>query len=85
MPASTNRPTISTSGVQKTGPTEEHIKTPGELDKVYSIYRKKGAYSRYKDLLDRLGLLDKWYNYEDQKKKTALKEWCKENSIKFTG
>jgi hypothetical protein len=28
---------------------------PEDLDKVYSIFRSRGAYSRYKDLLERKG------------------------------
>lgn len=32
-----------------------------ELDRVYSIFGRKGAYSRYKDLLERKGFLDEWY------------------------
>lgn len=55
-----------------------------ELDKVYSIFRKRGAYSRYKDLLDRLGFLDKWYTYENEHRKNALKKWCHENNITIT-
>ena len=56
-----------------------------ELDRVYSIFRSRGAYSRYKDLLDRKGLLDQWYKYEDERQKAALKEWCRENNIEING
>jgi hypothetical protein len=58
---------------------------PEELDKVYSIFRSKGAYSRYKDLLERKGFLDEWYKYENERQKVALKEWCVENSIEIKG
>lgn len=58
---------------------------PEELDRVYSIFRRQGAYSRYKELLSEKGLLDKWYNYEDERQKAALKEWCAENDIKIAG
>ena len=40
---------------------------PEELDRVYSIFRSKGAYSRYKDLLERKGFLDKWYKFENER------------------
>ena len=56
---------------------------PEELDRVYAIFRHKGAYSRYKDLLERLGALDDWYNFENERRKTALKEWCRENNIEI--
>jgi hypothetical protein len=58
---------------------------PEELDRVYSIFRSKGAYAIYKDLLERKGFLDEWYKYENERQKAALKELCMENSIEITG
>jgi len=58
---------------------------PDELDKVYSIFRRKGAYSRYKDLLDRKGVLDDWYDYEKERQEVALREWCRRESIEIQG
>lgn len=57
---------------------------PEEIDRVYSIFRKKGAYSKYKQLLDKKGLLDKWYEFEDERQKAALREWCNDNEIRIT-
>jgi len=62
--------------------TSSHM--PNELEKVDSIFRKKGAYSRFKDLLERKGLLEEWYSFEDKRQNEALREWCKENKIKIT-
>ena len=59
--------------------TSEYL--PEELDRVLAIFRKKGAYSRYKDLLERKGSLQKWYQYEEDRQKAALREWCAENDI----
>jgi len=56
---------------------------PEELDNVYSIFSRKGAYSRYKDLLERKGALDEWYEYEDERRKMALREWCRRNNIEI--
>ena len=58
---------------------------PEELDRVYSIFRRQGAYSRYKELLFERGLLDKWYKFEDERQKAALKNWCAENGIEIEG
>jgi len=58
---------------------------PGELDKVCSIFRSKGAYSRYKDFLEGKGFLEKWYKYENNRQTAALKEWCMENNIEIEG
>ena len=54
---------------------------PEELDRVYSIFRRKGAYSRFKDLLESKGVLEDWYEFENKRQTEALKEWCDENNI----
>jgi len=56
---------------------------PEESDRVGKIFSKSGAYSRFKDLLSKKGLLDKWYDFEDEQNKNALKQWCLENDIKI--
>ena len=52
-----------------------------DYEKVAQIFRKKGAYSRYKYLLDSRGMLEQWYDFENQSEQFALLEWCKENEI----
>jgi kynurenine 3-monooxygenase len=54
---------------------------PENYDQVLNIFRHKGAYSRFKSLLDSKGLLDEWYQFEDSRTKAALREWCEENGI----
>lgn len=56
---------------------------PEELDRVYSFFRRKGAYSRYKNFLFYKGLLEKWYQFENEREEAALKEWCAENGIEI--
>lgn len=56
---------------------------PEDLDEVYSIFRRKGAYSRYKDFLEHKGMLEDWYEFEKERQTAALKEWCKENEIEI--
>ncbi len=58
---------------------------PEELDKVYGIFRRRGAYSRYKDLLERRGVLKDWYEFENNRQQAALKAWCRENNIAIKG
>jgi hypothetical protein len=54
-----------------------------EIDNVYSMFRSRGAYSKFKSLLQRLEYVDKWYVYEKSAVKDANIEWCKENSIEY--
>jgi hypothetical protein len=50
-------------------------------ERVESIFRYKGAYGRFKDLLETKGLLENWYRFESGAHDKALREWCAENGI----
>ena len=45
-------------------------------DEVRGLFRRKGAYRRFKDVLERKGLLEEWYRYSDERAGRALAEWC---------
>ena len=57
---------------------------PAEYELVSSMFRKKGAYSRFKSFLEVKGLLDKWHNYEKEAQIRAIKDWCNENNIEYS-
>jgi tRNA-binding protein len=59
----------------------EHL--PEEADTVSDFFERRGAYSRYKDLLARKGLLEKWYDFEGSQRKEALRNWCAENKVEL--
>jgi len=54
---------------------------PELMDDVEDIFRRRGAYGRFKDLLDDIDLLEQWYAYEEQATRTALRAWCDENDV----
>ncbi len=54
---------------------------PDRYDQVSAIFRRPGAYSRYKDLLDDIGLLEEWYKFESSADETALREWAKDEGF----
>lgn len=56
---------------------------PKHSDEVYDIFSSRGAYSRFKAFLDRIGLLEAWYQYEHEETNKALRQWCSENSIEL--
>lgn len=62
---------------------EKHLSH--EYDRVQYIFRQRGAYSRYKDLLDRKKLLQKWYDFENTRQTQAIRNWCAENEIDLDG
>ena len=45
---------------------------------ISNIFRHRGAYGKYKDLLARKGQLDAWYKYETNSVEFALRKWATE-------
>ena len=58
---------------------------PADLDRVRSIFRRRGAYSRYKDLLAEREIIEEWYEFENAHQKEAILEWCRVEGIEATG
>ena len=54
---------------------------PDEFDEIQRIFHKRGAYARFKDLLQRRKALDRWYDFETRATEAALREWCEVNGI----
>ncbi|HDH97620.1 MAG TPA: hypothetical protein ENF70_00605 [Deltaproteobacteria bacterium] len=57
---------------------------PDEYHRVRQMFRKRGAYSRYKRFLQSRGMLDAWYEFEKQREERALRQWCKDNGIELS-
>ncbi len=57
---------------------------PDKYDDVNRIFNNKGAYRRFKALLESLGILEKWYKFENERTKLALLDWCKQNNLEIT-
>jgi hypothetical protein len=53
-------------------------------EKVNDIFRHKGAYARFKDLLESMGLMEEWYSFEAEATGRALRDWCAENGIEVS-
>jgi hypothetical protein len=54
---------------------------PQSSETVHEYFRKRGAYSRFKALLERAGHLEAWHSYEQNAVENALRQWCEENSL----
>ncbi|MCP3873706.1 MAG: hypothetical protein GY699_11190 [Desulfobacteraceae bacterium] len=61
------------------------IEIPDQNDKIRGFFSRRGAYSNYKSFLEEIGLLEKWYKFENNKTKEVLQEWCKNNRIEIAG
>ncbi|MGD7034766.1 UPF0158 family protein [Methylotuvimicrobium buryatense] len=58
---------------------------PAESEKVRDMFRKRGAYSRFKNWAESKNLLDDWYRFENESAEAAIREWCEDNDIKLMG
>lgn len=57
------------------------LRMPKDWPQVDRIFRRPGAYRRFKELLGSKELLQSWYDFENQRVHEALHEWCRENGI----
>jgi hypothetical protein len=58
---------------------------PGAAAEVAEIFRHRGAYTRYKSMLERRGLLQRWYDYENDATRDALLDWAEECGFLVSG
>ena len=58
---------------------------PDRYDEVAEIFSRRGAYRRFKDLLEHEGALDKWFEFENAAEEKALREWCADNGVVVEG
>jgi hypothetical protein len=56
---------------------------PEEVGTVAAFFQRRGAYARFKDLLQTEGLLTQWYEFENRAVEEALFAWCRENEIQL--
>jgi hypothetical protein len=54
---------------------------PDAYDRVRRMFRKRGAYARYKELLASRRLLQECYDFENAEERKALRQWCADNEI----
>ena len=59
----------------------EHM--PDHFDKVYDIFSSRGAYARFKDLLEYQDKIQQWYDFEEAETNKALREWCELEGIEL--
>ena len=57
---------------------------PDDYDTVRDIFRRKGAYGRFKKFLGARGMLETWYDFEAKATESALRTWCEVYGIALT-
>jgi len=64
------------------GFVEEHA--PDAFDRALLYFSKPGAYARFKRLLEEIGKLEAWYEYEERAIETALRQWADDNGLEVS-
>jgi len=54
-----------------------------QSEMLFQSIHGKGAFRRFKAVLEKLGLTDEWYKYRGQKLREFVEFWCRENKIDF--
>lgn len=50
---------------------------------IREIFSRRGAYRRFKSLLEKKDMLDAWHRYEGEETEKALREWCRANHVEL--
>jgi hypothetical protein len=56
---------------------------PARYEQVEGFFRRRGAYARFKGLLEHEGVLDRWYAFEADADESVLRRWCAENGLEL--
>lgn len=56
-------------------------KAPQLEAQLHSVFRQKGAYGKFKAILERAHLLEQWYEFEGAATKAALLRWAEDNGF----
>ena len=52
-------------------------------DQFESAIRGRGTFRRFRNLAERLGVIDEWYDYKEKAQKKLAIEWCEENGFNY--
>jgi hypothetical protein len=55
--------------------------SPRSCERTENFFRHKGAYARFREILESEHALEKWHQFEADAIEEALKNWCSENDI----
>ncbi len=56
---------------------------PEHYEMVRDFFRARGAYGRFKALMEEEGLLEAWFAFEISETEQALREWLEENHFEI--
>lgn len=60
-----------------------HLRDPDAAEALLGAIRGRGAFRRFKDQVERLGMMEQWYTFRDARYREIAIEWCQENDIAY--
>ena len=54
---------------------------PARLEETYTMFAARGAYARFKDMLESEQALDAWYAFEAEAVERGLREWAQSEGL----
>ena len=57
---------------------------PKDYEDVRDMFGRRGAYRNFRALVTKRRVLERWYDFESEATKHAVREWCELNEIEIT-
>jgi hypothetical protein len=57
---------------------------PNKASEVKMMFKKRGAYSRFSNWLDRHNLIDDWHHFRNETTTKTIITWCKNHSVNIS-
>src|SRR5690606_3056880 len=60
-----------------------NVSDDNKRDTLLSAIKGKGAFGRFRDNVERFGMVDEWYAYREDKYKEIAVEFCEKHDVEF--
>lgn len=57
------------------------LQNPSDIEELWRAISGKGAFRHFKDTAERLGLLERWFQYRDEAMKEFIIAWAEANNV----
>lgn len=62
---------------------DDEVSAGGVREQFEAAIRGRGAFRRFRQLVERQGMLDDWYKYKEKEQRKLAVEWCEENEFNY--
>ena len=52
-------------------------------DAIYDAIHQKGAFRKFRQVVEQTGILQKWYEFRNKEYEDIVKEWCETNGLEW--